>query len=72
MANQEKESRIHRDVNEEAKGVDYRERPSFPFRQRRPISDVNLTEQVGQRMGDVGMHELQENDEQGVRMRLPL
>lgn len=69
MANQEKESRIRRDVNEEAKGVGYRERPSFPFQQRRPISDVNLTGQVGQRMGDVGMHGLQGNDERGVRMR---
>lgn len=69
MANQEKESRIRRDVNGEAKGVGYLERPSFPFQQRRPISDVNLTEQVGQRMGDVGMRELQRNDEQGVQMR---
>lgn len=69
MANQEKESRIRRDVNGEGKGVDYRERPSFLFQQRRPISDVNLTEQVGQRMGDVGMRELQRNDEQGVQMR---
>jgi hypothetical protein len=69
MADQEKEFQTRRDANEGAKGEGYHERPSFPFQRRQPISDANLTEQVGQCMGDVGMHEPRGNDEMRVRMR---
>ena len=55
MAYQGKGFRIHRDVNEEVKGV--ARFVLLAFLSRQPISDVNRTERAVLHMGDVGMHE---------------